>query len=381
MIIGKLHLKDFPAGVYLLLKDDFRRKLIQKCAHVARLNYKGLSRHLGVPYQTLLNWKAGRRAIQIQALQKMLSMLQTCPILSKLNKNVMAYKMRSGKLITNPNLPIIFDERAVTLLVHLMADGYVADGQMPSYCNYDLSVLGEMKRSLKMFGDVPIRERDKKKGKEILIPTIVIKLLEKFFGKIQFGSHETRIPESIKSMPPAIAAAAIRAFADDEAAVLRRCIRFYSANPAFLEDIRFLLHNKFSARSIPNGIPESAITQITISTIRSSFYFDITSKGLKPYQELIGFTHSRKRLKLAYWVDRISKSNWHNNPDGVTREKILKEFQKGPKTAEELSKATGVKSGVINSYFLKRLAREGRIMLVKKVGTKNLWALKSRKMS
>ena len=378
MIIRKLYLKDFPSDTYLLLKDDFRKKLVQKCAFVTGLNYKGLSKQLGVPYQTLLNWKAGRRAMPIQVLWKMLSVLQGDPIISELNENMTAYKMKVGKSITNPNLPITFDERAAILLVHLMADGYVADGQMPSYCNYDSQILGEIKSCLRIFGDVPIKERDKKKGKEILIPTIVIKLLKKFFGAVRFGSHEARIPRSIRSMPSNIAAAVIGAFADDEATVLPRCIRFYSANPVFLGDIRSLLYDKFSTRGISHGIPEASITPITISTDCSPFYFDITSKGLKPYQELIGFTHIKKRSKLAFWVNHVSISNWHNNPNGTTRKKILEELQKGPNTVRELSETAKVDKRVINDYFLKRLVKEGLITSVERTITgENLWVLKS----
>lgn len=378
LIIGKLHLRDFPTCVYFLLKDDFRKKLIRKCTTVAGLDYKGLSKHLGVPYQTLLNWKAGRRAVPIQALWRMVSLLQVDPIISNLDENVTAYKMKAGKSITNPNLPIIFDERVVMLLVHLMADDYVADGQMPSYCNYNPRVLKDVKNCLLIFGNVPVKERYKKKGKEILIPTVVLKLMNKFFGKVQFGSHKARIPRWIQFMSPSVVAAAIRAFADDEATVLPRCIRFYSANSTFLSDIRSLLIDKFSTRNMPQGIPESSISPITKSTGRSAFYFSITSKGLKPYRELIGFTHTEKRSKLAFWVDSISTSNWHHNPKGVTRRKILEELRKEPKTVKELSETVRVNKRVINDYFLKRLAKEGLIASVESAeGRGNLWVLES----
>ncbi len=372
----KLRLEDFPTCVYFFLRDEFRKEFIRKCALVTGLNYKGLSQRLVVPYQTLLNWKAGRRAMPAQVLQKMVSLLREDPIVTSVNKNVTACKLKSGKLITNPNLPLIFDERAVTLLVHLMADGYVADRQMPSYCNYDPQVLEEIKNSLRMFGDVPIKKRDKKKGKELLIPTIVLKLMKEFFGKLQFGSHKARIPESIRFSPPSIAAAVIKAFADDEATVLARCVRFYSANCAFLNDIRSILIDKFSTRNLLHGISESSISQITISTGRSAFYFDITSKGLEAYQKLIGFTHSKKRSKLALWVSRVSTSNWHHYPQGATKEKILEELQKGPKTVKELSKATGIREGVISTYFLKVLSKEGFVMHAKRTGLRgNLWIL------
>ena len=378
MIIGKLHIEDFPTCVYFYLKGSFRKKLIQKCALFGGVNYKELSKQFGVPYQTLLNWKAGRRAMPIKALWKIQSTLQGDPIISQLNENVTAYKMKAGKSITDPNLPITFDERAITLLVHLMADGYAADGQMPSYCNYDPQVLEGMKSCLQMFGNVPVRIRDKKKGKEILIPTILLKLIKKFFGEVRFGSHECRIPAVIQTAPLKAAAAAVRAFADDEATVLARCIRFYSINSAFLNDIRSLLINRFSMRNIPHGIPESSISPIRKSTGRSAFYFDITSKGLKPYQELIGFTHTKKRLKLALWVNRVLASNWHHNPKGVTKGKILEELIKGPKTAKQLSEAVGVRKQVISGYFLKKLAEEGVVTPIKEARIRgNLWFMKS----
>jgi DNA-binding transcriptional ArsR family regulator len=360
LIIGELHLKDFPPDTYFRLKDEFRKEFMQKCVLAVGGTCKDLARYLGVPYYTFQHWKTGNDAIPLAILLKLASLLKDWDAFS-LEKNVIMYKSRVGKWITNPNLPLIFDERAVLILVHLIADGTAPDGEMPKYCNTNSQLLNETKRCLLMFGDVPVKERKSDGCKIIPIPTIVVRLLRRVFGEVKFGSYEARLPKLLWSAQPIAAAAAVRAFADDEATVQNRGIRFYSANKALLNDIRSLLIDKFSTKVMLNGIPESAISLIVRFRGQSIFCFRISSKGLSPYQKLIGFTHDRKTSELTFWVNKISISNWHNRPRGETRRKILRELQKGPKTVKELSKAVRLKEKVVCSAFLYKLREKGLV--------------------
>ncbi len=80
------------------------------------------------------------------------------------------------------------------------------------------------------------------------------------------------------------------------------------------------------------------------------YCLSINADGLENFFRLIGCTHSSKKERLAFYIERKYRE-WNHRTKGNTKSMILDMLSDGPKTAYELAKKLTVSRGAIRVHL------------------------------
>jgi len=130
MTLKKYHLNNFPVNqIFIILKKEFRERFFRDLYNeIGGLVF--LSKQIKrVKYGEIRKWKTGDRSIPLWALLSLNKFLKSRRFsMKELENNIIGYKVKSSrKIIYNPKLPLIEDERLVRIVTHIICDGY--DGE------------------------------------------------------------------------------------------------------------------------------------------------------------------------------------------------------------------------------------------------------------
>ncbi len=345
----KIHLKDFPEDkIVVFLEDEFREELIDNA--IKSFSRKRLAEHLNIrKLDTITRWKKAKikrsknwitpQGIPLNKLKTLLKLLNVD--LNNIEKYVTAYKSRGKSLlIKNPNLPVKESPKLFRIIAHMMGDGSAEESNVNYFKNFDKLLLNEFMNDVRnVFGNVELSlNKD-----NIVFPISIRHILSKVYN-INFGTFNADIPKRLFELPPKYAGAFIQGFFDDEGSVDSSCIRFYSYNKNLLEGIRNLLITKFpeigSTASIKSKNKQTGV----------EYCFSVNAKGLENFYKMIGCTHSSKKERLKFYMDRKNK-NWNHRDKGNTKSMIIDSLSNNTKTAYELAKELMVSRGTIRDHL------------------------------
>jgi DNA-binding HxlR family transcriptional regulator len=385
-MIRIFHLTDLPKEIVrVLLPKKLTKFLINEASKIAG-NRKSLTqlirKRLGktVQSETIRDYFNRNYFVPLWFLFEIVNLLKENKInidLGEIEKKVQAFRGPRGDAIYYPNFPWKEDERIIRILFHLMGDGHgggdVCKGRVPVYSNTSRTLINELKRDLRFFGKVKIREyKRRRKGKNLLIdlefPKVIGHVLKHLYN-IEIIFPKTRIPKIIFQLDRNLIAHGIRAFIDDEGSVKSTEIHVYSANKPLLEGLKKLIKIKF---------PEfTAVTDVRLSSDKGSksYYFAFLAPDLTTYKELIGFSHPQKLEKLNLAIN-IQNRSWLKLKTGESKFLILNSLLRGPKTSYEISKEIMITQRTINKYlngfkdkskYYPGLIEEGLVKPIKKI--------------
>lgn len=378
------HLTNLPSNlVFVRLENSFREKFLTKLKEVFG-TYRKLGKLVGYTDTGIMDsFKVKNRFTKLSTIIKFANSLSKKGYsefdINKVEKKVIAYRgIGTSLIIKNPNFPLKEDERMVRIFFHLLGDGYGGKYGFakPFYRNYAKELLDEFEEDLKVFGEVPHIKRET----IVEIPSVIGYILGHIY-KVNFESHKSFIPPVIFKLPSKLIAQGIKAFADDEASVEDCRIRFHSSNKDLLSGIRNLIIKKFPEFSGKIGeIRESWTYLRGKKFIR--YFFTILSSELKPYYDLIDFSHKRKLESLQRIMER-RKRKWARRDKNITKLLILQSVENGNKTVKEISKEVGITESIVRSHFegskSNKVLSLNKMSFVKNIGFNNtrgrIWSI------
>jgi len=361
------HLTDLPTNlVFVYLENGFRRQFLET-AKQAFGTFKELGKFVGYTDTGIMEtFRVKDRYTKLSTIIKLANFLSKRGYrdfdLNKVEKKIVAYRgIGTSLIIKSPNFPLKEDERMVRIFFHLLGDGYGGKYGLakPFYRNYAKELLDEFEEDLKGFGEVPHIKRET----IVEIPHVIGYILEHIY-KINFESHKSFIPPVIFKLPRKIIAQGIKAFADDEASVDDCRTKFHSSNKKLLSGIKNLIIKKFPEFSSKIGeIRESKTYLRGKKFIRYSF--TIFSGGLKPYYNLIGFSHREKLESLERIIERKERK-WERRDKNITKLLILQSLKDKNKTIKDISEEVSITNSNVRSHFEGN--KSNGILSLKKMG-------------
>lgn len=173
----------------------------------------------------------------------------------------------------------------------------------------------------------------------LCFPKIISYIIKNLY-KIEFDTHNSRVPKILYTLPENFAGEFLKAFFDDEAGVDSSRMKLTSYNFNLLNDIKELINIKFP--EIYNNTTEIRRTKTVLNNrIFRGYYLSILSKGLREYQNKINFTHPDKKLRLKHSI-LCSRNGFKNKGRGITSNNVLKILKEKPHTAYELALKLGI---------------------------------------
>ena len=201
----EIHLWDFPpCDTYILLEPNFRKKLIASSVERAGggLALAHLLASAAVKYgiaartnnSTISDWKNGRSlktrrrelAIPLWCLLEIAKLFQNeMEICKDIERKTIAYKdHEAGAPIKEPDLPIIITPEFDSIVFHLLADGnWGSYGKCAAYKQVDEKGRRTFVMKLnRVFGKFALNEANYTKYWQVLIPSIFVKIIRKYYG-------------------------------------------------------------------------------------------------------------------------------------------------------------------------------------------------------
>ena len=384
----KITLEDFPDNIYVLLEDDFRRKLFNTATSIVG-DLKNLAKLMKVSYPSILAWQraiTGNKKIQFCSVKniKLLSNLLLKNSydefkLENIQNHVKAYRDRAGRLwVCNPKLPIEDSIELREVIIHLMCDGSAifTPRRTAKYTNTSEGAINEFSRRLSVFGNIlrkgkeDIKYRAETRKDRIkptliyVIPKAIPRILAKKFD-ISFDTFNSRIPSEFFNGDRLLLASVVRAFLVDEGHVKDTSASFTSANIMLLEDLRKIcgiLGYKYS--KIRNKRRTYEFSILTKSIL--NFYEDVMKIGKIPIEG------KQRLLELAVTLVKTPKRRLR----GLDKT-ILGYLYKNPSTISQLALRTNVRQLLIWKN-LKELEKGGKVKVIGKVmkqGGPNIWSI------
>ena len=374
----KFHLNDFPKDkIYISLDENFRNRFFKKL-----YNKIGGSTILsgfikGVKDEEVRRWKVGIRDIPLWALFILNNFLKKDKFtIEELEKNIFAYKTKSSrKMVHNPKLPLVEDERLVRTVTHIICDGY--DGgknHPPAYFNTESTLVDNFSKDLELFGQINITRRIRipKEGNKPLysveFPKVISHVLRHIY-KIKFGSKSSRLPKNFFFLSIKLANQIVKSFADDESHVGESFIIFVSSNRKLLNDLKKLIKLKLY-------FLYPFLTGIKYLSSAKAYNFSLKRGGLTFFYKKVNFDHPEKRKILNFLINRKSTPG-NKFKEGEAKNLIFEILSKGPSSSIELSQKLGIKPKNIR-YHLYNLKEEGKIIDKKeKIYRSKIWSVKN----
>jgi len=342
----QFHIFDFPENMYVVLKDDYRKKLFDESVKKFGSREK-LAIFLDIDKSTFNCWYAGKRfgknnkqtfmAFPLGALKKLFHV--TSNDVKTLYENIIL--LRNGRsAIFYPKLPFNETTTLFSLLGNLLGDGYISEKRdSPNYSNKRKELVTEFKKKLEIFGKVDFKQTVS--GRHYRFSKIVVDILI-YFYHLNHGTFNASLPQELWKLPREYAAATIGAIVDDDGTIADEKIEIYSASRRLLEDIRNLISIKF---------PEIEFGKI-ISKRGNYFFFQIHSRSFLHFKRLIPLSHSEKIKNLDFNIKRCEiRKTGVTLGKGITKSNILELLSNKNLTTKEISRTLYISMGTINEHL------------------------------
>jgi len=291
------HVWDFPDNIRVYFKDEFREWLFKRLKEICGSRYR-LAKILNLHPMTIKQYELGHSTynlsvyVPVSFVKRIIHIFKglfTDDILSNLEKNIVAYRIRAGWPVYNPILPIKERPEIYSIIGHLLGDGCASKNSLPFYCNKCEELISGFRNSLKVFGRVEIKLFIRKDGvKYLSFPTVIARILQHIFN-IKF-THPDSLPERLFKTTSENKAAFIRAFYDDEGCVSKK-IYITQKSKHLLKQLKDLL----LSMDIKTG---------KIYKKRTAHQFIILTESYENFQNLIPFTHPKKSKRLIEMMNR-----------------------------------------------------------------------------
>jgi hypothetical protein len=367
-----IHITELPTDrTYVQFSKEFHQKFFNviKKGRFEEINYKFFGCKLN--YNTFKQWRQRKNFLPLWYVLKHQEIFVKNMPLTIVEKNIIAYKgPSSSTIIKFPNFPLQEDKRMIKILAHLIGDGSVSGafgtalpkGKSHSeYRNFSNYLLDSFVQDIQIFGqfDVSINY----KHGHVIVPNLIGYILKHLY-QIKFDTFNSRLPASLFNSEPELAAAFIRAFADDEAHVYDSSIEFYSANKELLKDISYLIRQKFPVFDISN------IKKNSLGGKNPKYSFSVLKDSLESFRNLIGFDCPNKKERLRYSIERRKLYQTFRINKNVPF-LINKMLHKEPKVAYEIAKELMI-SHRHALRVLNKLEKEGEVRKLTKT-THGAW--------
>ncbi|MFH1631062.1 MAG: hypothetical protein ABIA21_02470 [Candidatus Aenigmatarchaeota archaeon] len=316
------HVWDFPDTLYIKLSEDFRKELCDRLVNKFGSRNKA-SIFLGINTTTL---KRGlQTGIDSEGFEAYTSMKLIKKILDifpedkeAIERNVIAYRARSGNSITNPILPLRETPEMYSIIAHMICDGSAGERKSPVYYNSCRELLEEFKNYLTTFGEMRTNEylvhSKVLPVYGILFPKAITDILSHVF-QIKFVRTE-HLPKKVFSTTEECKYAFIRALFDDEGTFSskQRQLVFIQKEYGIVRDIKKL----FDSIEIRTGYISKVDRDIGI--LHS---ITVLSQSRVKFKTVINFTHPEKRRILEYVV----KNDMERKNYVTLKTKIIQMFE------------------------------------------------------
>jgi hypothetical protein len=381
MTFRKFHINEFPQDrVFVYLKEDFHQQLFSSIRKYKFKDFNKIYFENRLNWSTFKQWKKRNTDLKIRIKQHFLplwfiiKLSQIFPeySINVFEKNIVAMKgPSSSKIILNPNLPLLEDERLMKIIAHFLADGHVSGafgtglpkGKSHSeYRNFDKGLLNKFEKDMGLFGTIKL-SKDYDHG-HVIVPNLIGYILTYLYG-IKFDCFNSRVPKRLFYLPRKLISAFLRAFGDDEGYVYDSSIEYYSNNNALLNDILILINFKFPE------IKTSNIKMNTKAGKNTKYSFKIYHCSQYKYLNLIGFDHQQKERDLLFNLKRKGK-NYKINKKVI----LLGKLSNHSSTAKQLSRELRIRHSTILEY-LNYYKKIGFVYVSKKEGWSYIWSLRN----
>ncbi len=402
----KIRLKDLAdsSNIYVKLDKKFTQELLGSISYgkSPRTNVK-IANLLKVSYNhkfrvspTISNWLDGKRSIPIRKLKRIIELSGYS--WNDISMKLIGLKGPKKDVGLEIKFPIEVDKKLGRIIGHILGDGSIDKKyRQIFYSNSNKDLLIEFQRDMKCIFGVEPRiwvQKKKKNFKEkskwlfrcekiskipndhpvgLFYPTIISDILYIFFGEFAKGKSK-KIPKISFDAPDSYKIGLVRAFFDDEGGVSYSShnIRVFQDNIKILKDLKRLL------REIDIDTNE---IRSYVKRNKKRFYFNITRyENLKKFEEIIGFTSTKKALSLKRLVERIGSSKTFRLGHGQTKNLILSMLTSNPLTAENIRQSLRMEHpkikwnrGTVRRH-LNELATNGKLIKTKG-GRSYLWSL------
>src|SRR3989344_5451648 len=252
----EIRLYDFPASrIYILLKHDFRNKLIETARislklenHYALaqwLNNKSFDYNLNNKFNggDIGRWLVGSNLdnrtninhLKLMPLWVVLELSKIIKIPSKeLHNSIILYRSGgSGGIIKNPKLPINITPELESIIFHIFGDGSAGDFTPSFFQKNEIANKQFISKLKNCFGKFDVNTNDRFK---IRFPKAITDILAHFYNIKSYHSDKIRIPLRIYKSHKLSKLACITAFILDEGTI-RDVISISSKNEIFLSNL------------------------------------------------------------------------------------------------------------------------------------------------
>jgi len=257
MAYGEIHLWEFPpVDTYVLLGPNFRKQLVESAVEkvgeglaLAKLLADASAKYglmARTNNSTISDWKNGKSLkntrIEIAIpLWCLLEIARLFPnekgVLEEIEKNTVAYKDHEcGSAIEEPRLPILVTPEFDSIVFHLLADGNWGGYEK---CAAYKQVNEKGRRNfvlklLRVFGKFQLNQANYEKYWQVLIPSIFVKIIRKYYDIPILPSSEMEVPPQILQKEKEFLLAGLLAYIVDDGCV-NNGIEIYGSNKKVMD--------------------------------------------------------------------------------------------------------------------------------------------------
>jgi len=380
-----ISLFDFPeTKIYVLLEEEFRKLFFSSAFDIIG-GRKELAKFLGVGYTAVNEWfhgykKRSKNKITVQycpikAIKRIATLnFKDVNLVNDVEKHITSYRSWSGACINKPILPISENYKLLNIIAHILGDGSFTEHSMPYFSNSYEELRKEFIKNLNIFGKVEYLESFSSETPRVFFPTAIIHILRKKY-KIDFKNKNFLDSSIIFNLPKDLICSFLKGIFDDEGYVSDSNVQICSSKKKLLFLSRELLNRLDIMSSKIFRYQEHYRKDGSISKV---YYFDIYSNDLEKFQNLINFTHPKKREFLESIIKRKNRKWKYPNSNSIINI-ILNELEKNKTmTARDLSIKTMLSARNLRKNYLYSMERNNLITRFGKrrgKGGANLWKL------
>lgn len=366
----EFHIWDFPEDkISVTLRDEFRLAFF-KALKIEVGSILKLSKFFKYNPGSFSEWKLGNRYILLSMLLEMSDFLVKKDYNNfnkyEIEKNIISLKsigMFNRNTIINPSLPLREDEYLIKILGHLLADGYEGEiinncNKRGSYCNSNKQLIEDFIKSLKTFGEVPIKINERKDKNSIIVffPSVISYIIKKVYNINTLKTKFSRVPKSVFQLNSSLKKAFLSAIIDDEFTIYDSYIKVVMANKSLVLDLKKLFYDL--------GFKNAVFYE----TKRGYFYLQISD--IKKIANTFTLQKLENIEKLKYAVFRTKTKRKH----GEIKNNILNLLSIKHFSIKELSQRLGVHYGTMRRHFA-QLKTKNLISVINVKSNTRYWGL------
>lgn len=358
-IVKEIHWWQFPLTKFSLeLTNELKRELIKNiereyswCKFAKLMNILAKGYGLERKYHNLICLK-NKKYIPAWIIYECCDLFKIDPI--NVEKEIKSYRSFRGKTIINkPRLPLKIDPLFDSIVSHIFFDGHVTRDGIIKYTqrnkegklNYDEKVKY-------VFGELIHNHHAKIRS---YLPPFIRELIENLYDIKDFSGKNGKLPNILKNKSK-LANVSILFSAISDEGCFSGPIEIGLESRQLLEDLRDMAINLGYSTS-----PVKSKLDKRYNKTRYRFYIHRKSFG-KMIRDLEELRHKyptfkfHKLEKLKFAAELIRKDKLSAKP-GISRQRIITELQKGPKTVSELAISTNISNSSVR-HFLRILEND-----------------------